>query len=106
MFCIFVIQNNNKTIKKNRIMKTVELTTKNVMDLLEYFQDTAFIDWEAIASKDNTPDENLGAYLKAVEIANQELVGIDYELVEVKGCSSYCSAIWHWNKVYSKQSNN
>jgi hypothetical protein len=83
-------------------MKKNELTTEKVMNLVEYYQNTAFIDWEAIASKDNTPEENLEVYLKAVEIANQELIGIDYELVEVEGSNSYCSAIWNWNKACSE----
>jgi hypothetical protein len=83
-------------------MKKNELTSKNVMELVEYFQDTAFIDWEAVASRENTPEENLEVYLKAVEIANDELVGIDYKLEEVEGSSSYCSAIWRWNKVTSE----
>ena len=87
-------------------MRTNELTSKNVMELVEYFQDTAFIDWEAVASKENTPEENLEVYLKAVEIANDELIYFDYELVEVKGSGNYCSAIWNWNKACSEQSNN
>jgi len=81
-------------------MKKNELTSKNVMELVEYYQDTAFIDWNAVVSKDNNPSENLEVYLKAVEIANGEL--IDYELVEVKGSDNYCSAIWNWTKACSE----
>lgn len=74
-------------------MKTAELTTEKVMNLVEYYEDSAYLDSRSVASKCNDPEENTEVFEKAVDIVDQELLW--YEFIEVENCGNYCRAIWH-----------
>ena len=76
-------------------MRTAELTTEKVMSLVKYYEDSAYLDSRSVTSRDNDPYENDEVYNRAVEIADQELVG--YEYIENEDCGSWCRAIWHKN---------
>jgi len=74
-------------------MKTNELTTEKVMSLVKYYEDSAYLDSRSVTSRDNDPCENDEVYNKAVEIADEALIG--YEYIEDEDCGNYCRAIWH-----------
>jgi len=74
-------------------MRAKELTAEQVMDLVEYHEDSAYLYWNSVTSKENNPSENIGIYDKAIDIVDQELVG--YEFVEVEYIGNWCRAIWH-----------
>ena len=74
-------------------MKTNELTTEKVMNLVEYSEDSAYLYWNSVTSKENDPSENIEVYDKAVDIVDQELIG--YEFIEVEYIGDGCRAIWH-----------
>lgn len=76
-------------------MKTNELTVEKVMSLVKYIEDAAYLDSRSVASRDNFPYENEEVYNKAVEIADEELIG--YKYIEEEDCGNYWRAIWHKN---------
>lgn len=74
-------------------MKTKELTTEKVMNMVEYYEDSAYLSSKSVTSNYNNPEENTEVFEKAIDIADQELIG--YEFIEVENCGNYCRAIWH-----------
>jgi hypothetical protein len=74
-------------------MKTNELTTEKVMNLVEYYEDSAYLRFKFATSKCNDPGENIEMFKKALDIADQELIG--YEFIRVENYGDYYRAIWH-----------
>ena len=72
-----------------------ELTDEQVMALVEYHEDSAYLDWNAVTSKFNDPSENIEVYDRAFEIADQELQFAGYEFIEVEYIGDGCRAVWH-----------
>jgi hypothetical protein len=74
-------------------MKTNELTTEKVMNLVEYYEDSVYLSSKSVTSNYNNPEENTEVFEKSIDIADQELIG--YEFIEVENCGNYYRAIWH-----------
>jgi hypothetical protein len=72
-----------------------ELTDEQVMNLVEYHEDAAYLSAKSVASEYNDPEENTEVFEKAIEIADQELQFIGYEFIEVENCGNYYRAVWH-----------
>lgn len=74
-------------------MKAENLTVENVMNEVYYQNDSAYLNSNDIADRENESYENDELFNSAVEIANQELV--NYELIEIEDCGDHTRAIWH-----------
>lgn len=78
-------------------MKANELTDEQVMALVKYHEDSAYLDWSDVTSKHNNPTENVEVYDKAFKIADQELQFIGYEFIDVEYIGDSYRAVWHKN---------
>jgi hypothetical protein len=70
-----------------------ELTDEQVMDLVEYYEDSAYLRSKSVESNYNNAEENAEVFEKAIDVVDQELIG--YEFIEVENCGNYYRAIWH-----------
>ena len=70
-----------------------ELTDEQVMALVEYYEDSAYLSSKSVESNYNNAEENAEVFEKAIDVVDQELIG--YEFIEVEYCGNYYRAIWH-----------
>lgn len=70
-----------------------ELTDEQVMNLVEYYEDSAYLSSKSVESNYNNAEENAEVFEKAIDVVDQELIG--YEFIEVEYIGDGCRAIWH-----------
>lgn len=75
------------------ISEIKELTDEQVMNLVEYYEDSAYLSSKSVESNYNNAEENAEVFEKAIDVVDQELIG--YEFIEVEYCGNYYRAIWH-----------
>jgi hypothetical protein len=70
-----------------------ELTDEQVMNLVEYYEDSAYLRSKSVESNYNNTEENAEVFEKAIDVVDQELIG--YEFIEVEYIGDGYRAIWH-----------
>ena len=70
-----------------------ELTDEQVMALVEYYEDSAYLRSKSVESNYNNAEENTEVFEKAIDVVDQELIG--YEFIEVEYIGDGYRAIWH-----------
>jgi hypothetical protein len=70
-----------------------ELTDEQVMNLVEYYEDSAYLSSKSVESNYNNAEENAEVFEKAIDVVDQELIG--YEFIEVEYIGDGCRAVWH-----------
>ena len=70
-----------------------ELTDEQVMNLVEYYEDSAYLSSKSVESNYNNAEENAEVFEKAIDVVDQELIG--YEFIEVEYIGDGYRAVWH-----------
>lgn len=70
-----------------------ELTDEQVMNLVEYYEDSAYLSSKSVESNYNNAEENAEVFEKAIDVVDQKLIG--YEFIEVEYIGDGYRAIWH-----------
>ena len=70
-----------------------ELTDEQVMALVEYYEDSAYLSSKSVESNYNNAEENAEVFEKAIDVVDQELIG--YEFIEVEYIGDGYRAVWH-----------
>jgi hypothetical protein len=70
-----------------------ELTDEQVMNLVEYYEDSAYLSSKSVESNYNNAEENAEVFEKAIDVVDQELIG--YKFIEVEYIGDGYRAVWH-----------